>query len=67
MSSLNPTRLHFTDFDEPDWVDDARAEARAARAANRRYTQLAGMHPNDPEFDPDEFDALEESLCQQRL
>lgn len=64
MSSLNPTRLHFTDFDEPDWVDDARAEALAERKARRRLGQLAGMHPNDPEFDLDEFEALEDMLCQ---
>ncbi len=37
-------------------------EARAILCARARLAELRRMHPSDPDFDPDELDALDEAL-----
>lgn len=55
--------LYYTDYDYAD--DDRQEAARESanlRRARRRLAELRGMHYGDPDFDPDEADALAEYM-----
>lgn len=48
--------------DDRDRYYDTLFESKQVLSAERRLNQLRRMHPLDPDFDPDEYDELEDFL-----